>query len=172
MDGERRRELIIEMLETEMEPISGSEFAKRLGVSRQVVVQDMALLRAGNKNILATNKGYIYFNPSPKKRYQRCVKVCHDTEAIRDEFYIVLDAGAKVLDVTVEHAIYGSISVDLLIENLQDADEFVRRIEMGDTRPLKELTGNVHFHTLEAESEEALDKAEAGLRLKGYLRKD
>ena len=169
MDGDQRRRLIIEMLENSDAPISGSEFAKRLGVSRQVVVQDMALLRASNKNILATNKGYIYFNPSPKKKYQCCVKVCHDTEAIRDEFYTVLGAGAKMLDVTVEHSIYGSISVDLLIENYQDADEFVRRIEIGDTRPLKELTGDLHFHTLEADSEAALDRAVEGLRIKGYL---
>lgn len=172
MDGAKRREMIIEMLEASLEPISGSEFAKRLGVSRQVVVQDMALLRAGNKNILATNKGYIWFNPSPKQKYQHCVKVCHDTEAIRDEFYAVLDAGAKMLDVTVEHSIYGSISVDLLIENRQDADEFVRRIELGDTRPLKELTGDVHFHTLEASSQEALDLAVENLRKKGFLKEE
>ena len=172
MDGTARRELILKMLEDGTEPISGSEFAKRLGVSRQVVVQDMALLRASNKNILATNKGYIYFNPGQKQKFRRCVKVCHDTDAIRDEFYTILDAGAKVLDVTVEHSIYGSISVDLLIENRQDADEFVRRIEIGDTRPLKELTGDLHFHTLEAASEEALDRAAAGLRAKGFLKEE
>ncbi len=172
MDGDQRRNQIIKMLESSTEPISGGEFAKRLGVSRQVVVQDMALLRAGNKNILATNKGYIYFNPSLKKKYQCCVKVCHDTQAIQDELYTILAAGAKVLDVTVEHSIYGSISVDLLVENFDDADEFVRRIEIGDTRPLKELTGDVHFHTLEAASQDALDQAVNNLRAKGFLKED
>lgn len=172
MDAAVRRDLILKMLEESTEPISGGEFARRLGVSRQVVVQDMALLRAGNKNILATNKGYLLFNPEPKQRFRRCVKVQHDTDAIREEFYTVLEAGAKILDVTVEHSIYGSISVDLLIESRQDADEFVRRIEIGDTRPLKELTGNLHFHTLEAASEEALDRAVAGLRAKGFLKEE
>ena len=172
MDGTKRRELILQMLEENSEPISGSEFAKHLGVSRQVVVQDMALLRAGNKNILATNKGYLYFNPGSKKKYQCCVKVCHDTQEIQEEFYAVLDAGVKMLDVTVEHSIYGSISVDLLIESRADADEFVRRMEMGDTRPLKELTGDVHFHTLEAASQEALDRAVEALKKRGFLKED
>ena len=172
MDGDQRRSQIIAMLESSDAPISGSEFAKRLGVSRQVVVQDMALLRAGNKNILATNKGYIYFSPNLKKKYQCCVKVSHDTQAIRDEFDAVLSAGAKVLDVTVEHSIYGSISMDLLIESMEDAEEFVRRIEIGDTRPLKELTGDVHFHTLEADTQEALDAAVENLRVKGFLKEE
>ena len=163
---------IISLLRQSALPLSGGVLGSKTGVSRQIIVQDMALLRASNKNILATNKGYIYFNPSPKKKYQCCVKVCHDTEAIRDEFYTVLGAGAKMLDVTVEHSIYGSISVDLLIENYQDADEFVRRIEIGDTRPLKELTGDLHFHTLEADSEEALNRAVEGLRIKGYLKEE
>lgn len=173
MDGTQRRDLIMRMLNESDRPISGSEFARRLGVSRQVVVQDMALLRAGNKNILSTNKGYIQFNPGTKKQmFQRCIKVCHDTSQIRDELYTVVDAGARTLDVTVEHSIYGSISVDLLIENRQDADEFVGRIEAGDTRPLKELTNDVHYHTLEAASEEALQQAVEGLRAKGYLKED
>lgn len=170
MDAGQRREQILQMLSRSAEPISGSEFARRLGVSRQVVVQDMALLRAANKNILSTNKGYICFDPGMKQQLaRRCVKVCHSTEQIRDELYTVVDAGVRMLDVTVEHSIYGSISVDLLIESRQDADDFVRRIQEGDTRPLKELTDNVHYHTLEAPTEEALDRAAAGLREKGYL---
>lgn len=170
MDASQRREKIIEMLDESDRPISGSEFAQRLGVSRQVVVQDMALLRAANRNILSTNKGYIHFNPRLKKQSKRrCVKVCHQTNQIADEFYTIVDAGARVLDVMIEHSIYGSISVDLLIENRQDADEFVKRIETGDTRPLKELTGNVHYHTLEAASEKVLDLVTEKLREKGYL---
>ena len=77
-----------------------------------------------------------------------------------------------MLDVTVEHSIYGSISVDLLIESVEDAEEFVRRIEIGDTRPLKELTGDVHFHTLEADTQEALDAAVENLRVKGFLKEE
>ncbi|MCI8633524.1 MAG: transcription repressor NadR [Lachnospiraceae bacterium] len=170
MDAAQRRERIIAMLDESDRPISGSEFAKRLGVSRQVVVQDMALLRAANRNILSTNKGYIHFNPGLKKQQKRrCIKVCHHTAQIKDELYTIVDAGARVLDVMVEHSIYGSISVDLLIENRQDTDEFVKKIETGDTRPLKELTDNVHYHTIEAASEAVLDLAVSNLRKKGYL---
>lgn len=172
MDGAQRRDTIMEMLRVSDQPISGGEFARRLGVSRQVVVQDMALLRARNKNILSTNKGYICFQPDVKKTFQRCVKVCHPTDAIQSELYAVVDAGARMLDVTVEHSIYGSISVDLLIENRKDADEFVRKLEAGDTRPLKELTDDVHFHTLEASTEEALERAIEALRSKRFLQEE
>lgn len=55
MEGEKRREQLIALLKQADIPVSGTDLAKRLGVSRQVIVQDIALLRAVNKNILSTN---------------------------------------------------------------------------------------------------------------------
>ena len=45
---------------------------------------------------------------------KRVVAVKHTDEQMRDELYCIVDAGAKVLDVIVEHELYGQISVDLL----------------------------------------------------------
>ena len=47
-EGEERREHIIQLLTQTKKPISGTELARQMKVSRQVIVQDIALLRASN----------------------------------------------------------------------------------------------------------------------------
>ena len=100
MDAEERRGQIITLLKDSSKPISGTELAKRLSVSRQVIVQDIALLRAGNKNILSTNKGYLlYDDHAPEKTYRRTVRVRHTNDQILDELYTIVDYGGRVRDV-------------------------------------------------------------------------
>ena len=104
-------------------------------MSRQVIVQDIALLRATNKNILSTNKGYFLYNPGkgpqkPKRSF--CVQ--HTTEQMQDELYTIVDYGGKVLDAVVEHDIYGQITVDLMLCNRMDVDEFMEKLP-GALRP-------------------------------------
>lgn len=171
MEGERRREQLLLLLKQEKMPISGTDLAKQLGVSRQVIVQDIALLRAINKNILSTNKGYVLYEPElASGRVNRSFAVNHRKEQIRDELYTIVDCGGKVLDVVVEHDIYGQITVDLLLCNRLDVDEFVERIENSKSRPLHVLTDGEHWHTVEADTERVLDKIEEVLKEKGYLR--
>ena len=67
MEGDERRKKIIEILHGRKMPVSGTELAAELGVSRQVIVQDIALLRATDKNILSTNKGYIFLTAHRRK---------------------------------------------------------------------------------------------------------
>ena len=168
--AEARRQHILTALHTHAEPVSASALARELGVSRQVIVQDIALLRAGNKNILSTNKGYLlYDDHAPEKTYRRTVRVRHTNDQILDELYTIVDYGGRVRDVVVEHDIYGQITVDLIINNRQDADEFVRRLQANQTRPLNELTYGYHYHTIEAEKEAYLDRIEEKLNEKGYL---
>ena len=129
MDGDKRRKEIMELLNTEKDPLSGTSLAKRLGVSRQVIVQDIALLRATNRNILSTNRGYmLYGKQEDKLTCKRVVAVKHTDEQMRDELYCIVDAGAKVLDVIVEHELYGQISVDLFINSRRDVDEFMEKL--------------------------------------------
>lgn len=170
MDGEQRRTEIIELLKTTDTPVSGTSLAKKLGVSRQVIVQDIALLRANNKNILSTNKGYIIFESrNIADTYKRIFAVNHTDKQTKDELYTIVGEGAKVLDVMVEHELYGQISGDLLIMSEKDVDDFVRKSECTGAKSLKELTDGVHYHTVEAEKEEILDRVEKKLREKGYL---
>ena len=146
------------------------ELAKLLHVSRQVIVQDIALLRAENKNILSTNRGYLLYRvPDERKKIQRIVYVNHTKEQIRDELYTIVDIGGKVLNVMIEHDIYGQISANLMLSTRKDVDKFVSRVEHADTRPLNCLTDGTHYHTIEAESEEILDEIEEELEKKKYL---
>lgn len=168
-DSEARREKLLRILRDASEPVSGTELAGLLGVSRQVVVQDIALLRAVNKNILSTNKGYILFREERPAKAHRTVKVCHTDGQIADELNTVVDLGGSVLDVVVEHEIYGQITVDLILRNRADVAAFVARLEQCGSKALNELTGGVHFHTLEADSEAVLDRIEKELAEKGYL---
>lgn len=169
MDGEQRRAQIIKMLESGSEPLSGTVLAKSLQVSRQVIVQDIALLRANNKNILSTNRGYVIFGESHKHMCKRVLAVKHDDGQMCGELYAIVDAGARVLDVIVEHEVYGQIAADLSIASRRDVDEFMEKIFKDGARPLKELTGDVHYHTIEADSEEILDAAEMNLQKLGCL---
>lgn len=168
MEGQERREKLIGMLRDRKEPVSGTELAKNLGVSRQVIVQDIALLRAVNKNILSTTKGYILYYQE-KQKVNRCFLVKHTTDQIEDELCTIVDHGGKILDVIVSHDIYGEISTNLIISTRQDVYDFVEKIRTNRTVPLKDLSDGVHLHTVEADSEEVLDRIEAGLLVKGYL---
>ena len=163
MEGKTRREQIIELLNKSSVPLSGSELAKLLGVSRQIIVQDIALLRAMDKNILSTNKGYILYAPDREsRRAKRTIAVSHTDDEMRDELYTIVDYGGKVLDVVVEHDVYGQLTGDLILKNRQDVDD------NSSDQSMLTLTGGHHFHTIEADSEMILDAIEQKLKIRGY----
>jgi hypothetical protein len=171
VDGSRRREKIMELLTEEGKPVSGGDLAQRLGVSRQVVVQDIALLRAENKKIMSTNKGYILHQEKEEMKHS-CIRVfqtSHKTEDTLDELYTIVDYGGRIRNVLIEHQLYGQIEVDLIINNRLDAAEFMQRMKDSKDQPLNVLTGGCHYHTVEADSEKNLDFIEEELKNKGYL---
>ena len=170
MTGEMRRSQMLQLLQASSEPISGTALAKYFHVSRQVIVQDIALMRAEEHPILSTNKGYLcrgaqQENTQPK----RVFFVRHQNSRVLEEFMTILELGGTVLDVAVEHEIYGQIRADLLIETAQDARNFMDRLAACRDNPLKILTDDCHFHTVAAPSEKLLDLIEAELRQKGFL---
>ena len=169
LTGEERRRELIRVLEQSSKAVSGTDLAKQFDVSRQVIVQDIALLRATNKKILSTNKGYILVRDDTKEKSKRIVCVLHKDSDILREFECIVDCGAKVLDVVVEHEIYGQVSADLLIQNRQDAISFVEQMKQCKSKALSCLTNGVHYHTIEADDEIMLDRAEASLKEAGFL---
>lgn len=170
MTGEKRRTQMLQMLRTSQVPLTGTALAKACGVSRQVIVQDIALMRAENHAILSTNKGYLYRCPATENTQpKRVFFVRHTTDQVLDEFMTVIDLGGRILDVAVEHELYGPIRADLLIENAQDARDFVEKLAACRDNPLKVLTDDCHFHTIAAPSEKLLDLIEQEFRAKGYL---
>lgn len=170
METESRREQILKLLESKKSPVSGTALAKMFQVSRQVIVQDIALLRAENKNILSTNKGYVLFQPMKKKEVPRMVVcVCHKMKDTENELNCIVDNGGCVLDVSVEHDVYGQISADLIIRNRADVSEFVEKMKKTGSRPLKVLTSDIHYHTIEADSVEILERIRKNLDQLGFL---
>ena len=170
MTGTERRATILQMLKSQDTPLSGTALAKEFGVSRQVIVQDIALIRADSHGILSTNKGYLFRADSGETRQpKRVFFVKHTTDQVLDEFLTVTELGGTVLDVAVEHDLYGQIRVDLLIETPQDARDFMDRLLHCRDNPLKVLTDDCHTHTVAAPSEKLLDIIEGELREKGYL---
>ena len=168
-EGEKRRSQIIKILKDSKSPVSGTKLAKVLKVSRQVIVQDIALLRATDRNILSTNKGYVLYHPEQEEeRSRRILASHHDKERMQEELYLIVDNGGCVCDVVVEHEIYGQLSADLILKNRRDVNEFVKKMGEISDQPLNVLTGGIHFHMVEAESEEILDCIEEQLRERGF----
>lgn len=172
---ERRREIIKTMRELK-EPVSGATLARKCKVSRQVIVQDIALLRAVHYDIVSTARGYQLVGereqPEPlilEDGLRRVFHVSHTDDQIEDELNTIVDNGGKVLDVFVEHAVYGSIRADLKVSCRRHVQDFLGDIQSGKSSPLKNLTSGIHYHTVEGDSKETLDIIENELKKKGYL---
>lgn len=168
-EGIKRRERIIEILRMSKDPVSGTDLARMLHVSRQVIVQDVALLRAEHKEILSTYKGYLLPQEQEQRECIRVFRVHHKTEETQDELHIMVDHGGNVRDVFVEHPLYGQLRADLMVSNRLEVQQFVERMHANGAQPLKTLTDGSHYHTVSAPSEENLDLIEAKLRERHYL---
>ena len=166
MNGDKRRESILQQLVESSLPISGLQLAKLLYVSRQVIVQDIALLRAEKHDILSTNTGYII---KKALKPQRVFCVSHSDDCILDELYTIVDLGGRVVDVQINHKVYGNFLAQLNIKSRKDAENLVERISLGESIPLKKLTQDSHCHLVEADTIEELNSIENELRRKGYL---
>ena len=167
MTGKERREDILNTIKGIKKPISGTELAKKYDVSRQVIVQDIALLRAENHKIYSTTRGYLL---QEEESIKKIFEVCHTDEQMEDELKTIVDLGGTVADVFVEHKVYGSLRADLNINSRKKIDEFIEKIKRGESNPLKNLTFGKHFHTIQADDEETLECIEKELEKKGYLK--
>lgn len=166
MTGVERRDLITELIKKSEKPVSGSALASKFNVSRQVIVQDIALIRAAGYDIISTNRGYIL---SGSKTVSRAFKVKHTDDMIQDELHTIVDLGGAVVNVFVEHRVYGHVEAALSIDSRRKVAEFIKDIKSGKSSPLKNITSDYHFHTIEADSEENLNMIEDALRRKGFL---
>lgn len=166
MNTSERRKEILKTLRSSDFPVAARELAAKFGVSRQVIVQDMALIRAKGHEIISTNRGYLLCAPL---RVSRTVKVFHSNEEIEEELYSIVDLGGIAEDVFVHHKVYGTLRADLHIASRRDVQRFTEDIKNGKSSPLKEVTSGYHYHTISADSEETLDLIEKELKEKGFL---
>ena len=166
MNAEERRKEIVNLLYASTDALSGSVLAEKLGISRQIIVQDIALLKAEGFDILSTHKGYI-IKDSPL--IEKVFKLRHTSDQTLDELSSVVSLGGCVVDVFVNHKVYGRIKAMLNIATQNDVEIFRQNIESGKSSELMHVTSGYHYHTVRAENETVLLKIEEMLMLKGYL---
>lgn len=169
MDAKERRDRIANMLKHSGQPITGMALSRELGVSRQVIVGDIAILRAAGVNIYATPQGYVILQTEPSGAFTARFACRHDSKGMESELATIIDNGGRVLDVSVEHPIYGEIKANLLLASRRDLAEFLHKLEESGAAPLSLVTGGVHLHTVEALSEDVLRKIAAELKALGIL---
>lgn len=166
MKAEKRREEILSFIGNAENPIPANVLAERFAVSRQVIVQDVAIIRANGYDVTATNRGYVL---NSEIRATRVFKCRHSFEEIVDEGVIIIEAGGRVDDIFVHHRVYGRISARLDLINRTHVEELYRSLVSGASKPLMSVTDGYHYHTVSADSEETLDRIETALRARGFL---
>lgn len=158
MNSYERRENIESILKNNTEPITASALAKKFAVSRQIIVGDIALMRAAGLEISATPRGYVLNSKSEISEDIFTIACCHDEENLAKELYVVVDNGGTIMNVTVEHPVYGEISGELRISTRYEADMFLEKIKNNEAQPLMILTGGIHLHTIKCKDEQTRNR--------------
>lgn len=161
-----RRKAIVNLLLSAKDPISGGELAQRFNISRQIIVQDITVLKGTGYEILSTNQGYV-MQRSPLA--EKVFKVRHTTDQTEDELSCIVDLGGTVVDVFVWHKVYGRIDAPLNIFSRMHIKQFLEGVRTGQSTELMHITGGYHYHTVRAENEAVLDRIEAALAERNYI---
>lgn len=169
MDAKERRVKLIEKLEGSEGPLTGTWLAKEFGVSRQVIVGDFAILRAAGTAVYATPQGYVLPTVESSKTMRVKLACKHERDNLEQELAIIIDNGGKVLDVIVEHPVYGELTANLMLVSRRDLTEFLRKLDGSHAEQLASITGGVHVHTVEVPDYETLSRIKDELRIKGIL---
>ena len=166
LTGSERRKKILSMIRESSVPLSGNILGEKTNVSRQVIVQDIALLRREGNDIIATPKGYTLNGPN---KNVRLFKLYHTSDQTEEELKSIVDMGGSVLDVMVNHRVYGKMTASLNINNRRDIKVFMEQLKTGKSTPLLNVTAGYHFHHVTADSEETLDEIEKMLKQMNLL---
>lgn len=167
MTGAERRKSILQYLAKADKPTPGTILAREFGVSRQIIVQDIALLRSAREKIISTNRGYLFY-PDRRNTSVRVFKCYHTDIQTEDELNCIVDQGGTIDNVYVNHKIYGRIKAEMDIRSRRDVGKFMQGIYSGKSTLLKKITADYHYHTVSAENEEILDAIQEELTKRGY----
>ena len=166
MKAAERRKEILSLLGNTSSAIPAGVLSEKFGVSRQVIVQDIAILRANGYDVISTNRGYVI---GGGVRSERVFKCRHTLDRLVEEAEAIISLGGRVEDVFVNHRVYGRIAARLDLVTKTHAEELYRSLVSGASKPLMSVTDGYHYHTVSADSEDTLDKIEAALRERGFL---
>lgn len=166
MKAHERRKEILSLLGNSSSPIPAGVLSEKFAVSRQVIVQDIAILRANGYDVISTNRGYYIGGAMCAQRVFKCR---HRLDELVEEAELIINNGGRVEDVFVNHRVYGRISARLDLITKTHAEELHRSLVSGASKPLMSVTDGYHYHTVSADSEQALDAIENALRERGFL---
>lgn len=169
-DGQTRRKKILEQLSTNQKAISANTLAKQFKVSRQIIVGDIALLRASGVPIIATSRGYLL--QRKEEGYYIQVACCHSFLETEKELSLIVKEGGKVMDVIVEHPVYGELKGGLHITSEKDVQAFMKKIKETNTQLLLTLTNGAHLHTLLVPNHRVAQNIQRALNEAGILYKN
>ncbi|QIB68471.1 transcription repressor NadR [Aminipila butyrica] len=172
MNTAQRRESILSHLKSHSTPVSAARLAGLLGVSRQIIVSDVALLRAGGADISATPRGYVLTGdgePVSGHPFEGILACKHTDEQLQEELYTIVDFGGEVLDVTIEHALYGQLSGPLQLTSRYEVDLFLEKSQLQGDLPLSSLTEGVHLHRVGCRDEATFLRIKKALEEKHLL---
>ena len=161
-----RRKAIVNFLLSSKEPVSGSELSRQFGISRQIIVHDISVLKGTGCEILSTNQGYVIQKSHLR---ERVFKVRHTTNETEDELSCIVNLGGIVVDVFVWHKVYGKIEANLNISTQLHIKQFLEGVRTGKSTELMHITSGYHYHTVRAENEAVLDRIEAALTERNYI---
>ena len=168
MKGEARRQGILKCLHDSKTPVSAGILSQQFGVSRQIIVKDVAQLRNEGVTISAYSRGYVLERES---QVERVFKTIHSDEDVEKELNLIVDLGGAVEDVFVYHKFYNKVSAKMDIKSRLDVKNFLENIASGKSSLLKNITSGYHYHTVTAANEATLDFIQEKLRESGFLAK-
>jgi len=169
MNATSRRKKIFEIIDNSDSPISASALAKELNVSRQIIVGDIAMLRAEGQDIIATARGYITPELREANQYIGKIACIHDADNSMLELHVIVDLGATVVNVIVEHEIYGEITGQLNIKTRDDVELFFNRVKSSEIKLLSVLTSGAHLHTVACRDKTHFEQVHDALAVAGFL---
>lgn len=168
MKASERREKILQFFRERSGPVSASVLAAHFDVSRQIIVGDVALLRAQGAQIAATPRGYVFHEEAESGML--CQVACvHDSAHMEEELQVCVDMGCSVENVIVEHPVYGQLTGELQLHSRYDVQQFMEKVRAQSAHSLSELTDGIHIHTLRCPGEEAFIRVCKELKQKGFL---
>ena len=157
MKIEQRRKNILKKLKLSNEPISANVFVDAFSVTRQIIVADIALLRASGYPIRSEHRGY-FLEKSDKNEILKRIVVKHGSDEVKDELFTIIDNGAKVIDVIIDHTIYGKMSAELNLSSRYDVEKFIQQLDNTGANPLSILTEGLHIHTISIKDPESFER--------------
>ena len=166
MTTAQRRTEILQILKKADVPVAAKELAAHFGVSRQVIVQDMAVIRVSTPGIMSTTRGYVLQHANGCARE---FQVCHTQDQTADEMNLIVDCGGHIENISISHHLYGRISADMDIRSRQDVSEFMEALRNSRSSVLSNATSGYHYHLVAADSQKRLDMIQQKLQEAGFL---